>query len=103
MAVIRRDKKSSIQDLILALERFSNLLVDQKENEAADALSSCVKELSSQDGVDCRAVAKKIMAIFEEHELGVYMQSKLNYSSWTDSDDLLEACSRVHTLVKRLL
>ena len=104
MAIIRRDKRSSVQDLVLAIEKFCSLLIKQKENEASAQLLDCAGELKSDSSPDeVRDIAKKILQIFQDQELDVYMKSKINYASWTDSDDLLEACSRVYTLVKRLV
>ena len=104
MVVIRRDKRSSVEDLVLAIEKFCSLLIKQKEDEASAQLLDCATELNSKPSSDeVSKIAKKILQIFQDQELEVYMQSKINYSSWTDSDDLLEACSRVYTLVKRLV
>ena len=104
MVVIRRDKKSSTKDLVLAIEKFCSLLIKQKEKEASDQLLDCATKLNSTPSPEeVRNIAKEILQIFQDQELEVYMQSKINYSSWTDSDDLLEACSRVYTLVKRLV
>ena len=104
MVVIRRDKKSSTQDLVSAIEKFCSLLINQKEEEASEQLLDCARELEADSSaVNVSSICKKIMKIFQDQELDVYMQSKINYSSWTDSDELLEACSRVYTLVKRLI
>ena len=67
MAVIRRDKKSSTQDLISAIEKFCSFLIKQKEDEASAQLLDCAGELSSTSSTDeVRNIAKKILQIFAD-------------------------------------
>lgn len=105
MVVIRRDRKTSVSDLIDALYKFIELLKQQKDLEAAQELSESVKllEKNSSDLSECKKIASNILKTFKDQELDVYLQAKIDYKEWKASDELLELSSRVLNLVKRLV
>ena len=104
MTVIKRDKKTSSQDLVRAVSRFVGLLKDQKEPEAAEALVKASRFLDKHNpgSEEHFKAIDDILEAFEEHELSAYMHNRGKYDEWTEADELLEASSRVMSLAKRL-
>jgi hypothetical protein len=105
MTVIKRDRNASGKDLIEAIEKFSDLLETQSEDDAiADLRSAGQKLKSSQPGsTGHKDAVKTIIDAFEgDHELSAYILEKVDPSSWTESDELSVAATRVLNLARRL-
>ena len=104
MDIIKRDKSASTADLVSAIGKFVELLKGQNEDEAVADLLSISKELSaaSPGSSEHGQCVKKVLRAFEDHELDVYMQARLDSTEWTEADQLLEMSSRVMNLAKRL-
>jgi hypothetical protein len=106
--VRKKDSTDSLLDLVSALKRFAELLVDQSEGEAAAALLDLAGQLSPQpEASKILSVLKEIRECFDgDHELGAYTLRKsptrTSQSEWSPADALYVASTSVATLVRRL-
>ena len=105
MTVIKRDKSASSKDLTKAIEELVDLLADQDEQDAIDALKAAVKKMqSAQPGTpDHKEAVNAIVDAFEgEHELNGYVLAHANADEWNIAQQLSQASSRVLNLARRL-
>lgn len=104
MTVIKRDRQSSKQDLITAIDKLVPLLLDQGEEDAVEDLKNAAQTLKkAKDGSDelFQAVDLIIDAFEGDHELNAYMMTR-DSSEWTEAEELSVASSRVFTLARRM-
>ena len=106
MAVIKRDKGTSSEDLIVAIRRFVVLLREQGEDDACSDLEAAADVFGkSQVGTPGHkdAVRTVIEAFEGEHELIAYTLShNSDPTKWTVADELCDASTRVLSLARRL-
>lgn len=105
MTVIKRDRNASGKDLIEAIEKFTELLEGQSEDEAIAALLSASQKLKTEKtgSGEHKSAVKEIIDAFEgDHELSAYILEKVDPTSWTESDQLSVAATRVLNLARRL-
>jgi hypothetical protein len=105
MHVRRKNQKDSLTELIAALKKFSKILLEENENEAANDLNLAGNELEKHavgtEGFN--AAIQLIRLSFEElHELDAYLKRTPNPNSWTKADELYIAGSQVWNLLKRI-
>ncbi len=106
MAVIKRTSKSTIDDLLKATDNFIQLLEDQNEPDAIEALRKASADLSkASDKSDAAGQREAVSAIIEafegEHELISYTIQRES-SEWTEVEELSQASARVLSLARRL-
>ena len=107
MTVMKRNRGDSKTDLLKAIDEFTPLLADQKEQEAVEALNVAAGVLKdSEPGSEHEqtAVATIIDAFEgEEHELIAYCHKRENAGGeWTIAEQLYNASSRVLSLARRM-
>jgi hypothetical protein len=106
MAIIRRDKQASTQDLIKAVAILNELLKDQGEEEAVECLeeaSALLKNSDPSSDAFKKAVSMIVDAFEGEHELSAYTHQRADgVKEWTEAEELSIASSRVLNLVKRI-
>lgn len=104
MAVIKRTKNSTREDLIKAIQAFVLLLKDQDETEAIEALEAASKSLTDAQP-SSKEFRESILAILDafegDHELISYTFIRES-DEWTEADQLSQASSRVLSLARRL-
>lgn len=104
MLVIKKNKEASNQDLIIAIEKFIELLRTQKEDDAVNYLSEVIKELQScvPGTKEHQDVIKKIFDAFEgDLELSAYTYQRADTEEWSLTDELFQASTRVLNLARR--
>lgn len=104
MTVIKRDRKSSSADLVLAIEKLNRLLSTQKEDDAVAALTAAAEELKNAEpgSAKHRSAIDQIIDAFEgEHELMAYTHTR-GGDQWTEAEELSQASSRVLSLARRM-
>lgn len=105
MATIRRDRMSSAQDLVQALDQLIILLRDEHEEEAISELLEAKRLLMrARPGMPEHAEGvRRIVDAFEgEHELMAYTHQRADATEWTRADELSQASSRVLALARRM-
>lgn len=104
MSVIKRNRSSSNQDLIEAIDSFCGLLETQKEDEAIVALKAVSGELQKQTvGTDShKTIISKLLETFDEQELTAYILEKADPDEWSIAERLSMAATRVINLARRL-
>jgi hypothetical protein len=105
MTVIKRDRKNSSSDLIVALDKLIPLLRDQKEDEAiADLAQARTLLQSSEPGSEShnKAVGIVLDAFEGDHELSAYTHQRAGATDWTEFEELSLASNRVLSLARRI-
>lgn len=106
MTVIKRDRQSSAQDLVKAIEQLNILLAEQGENDAvADLKIASEKLKQSQAGTPTfkEAVTMVIDAFEGDHELMAYTHQRAEGAKeWTEAEELSIVSSRVLSLARRV-
>jgi hypothetical protein len=105
MTVIKRDRRSTSQDLINAVDKLCDLLYDQKETEAIADLQHAVsqlKEAESGSQEQRKAVGRIVDAFEGDHELIAYTHQREG-NQWTEVEELSQASSRVLSLARRMM
>jgi hypothetical protein len=105
MTVIKRDRKTTVEEFIKAIEQFVVLLRTQDEDDAIRALNGAAAQLGtcSPTSKDFRDAISLIIDAFEgDHELSAYTLTRKNIDTWTDADDLSLASSKVLSMAMRL-
>lgn len=91
--------------MIDELDKFCDLLVGQKEDEAVADLRKA-QELLKKSEANSPGLkeATKILnqAFGDEHELEAYTHTRDNKGDWGDAEELAMVSSRVLNLLKRL-
>lgn len=104
MTVVKRSRKGSAEDLIIAIEKFSEALMSEGEELAIkdlDAAAALIKE-SAADSQEFKDGLAKIKAAFEEHELDAYsFKPKSSEGEWGPTEILYVTSTRVLSLLKR--
>jgi hypothetical protein len=104
MAIIKRTKDSTREDLLKALAVLLPLLTDQNEGDAVTTLTSAGENLRQAELGSKAYIAaiNEIMDAFEgDHELIAYTHLREG-DQWTEAEQLSQASSRVLSLVRRL-
>lgn len=105
MTIIKRDRQSTSQDLVNAVDKLCVLLQDQKETEAIADLQVAATQLKkAQTGsAEQRNAVSQIIDAFEgDHELIAYTHQREG-SQWTEVEELSQASSRVLSLARRMM
>ena len=105
MSVIRKDPRTSANELIVAMERFVPLLRKQgNEDEAADLLHGLAQKMPAQD-VGSDEFAESIRSIIDSFEgdcdLKAYTLKESDRKSWSEADELAVISSRIYALARR--
>lgn len=104
--VIKRDKKESSADLVVAINRLIPLLEDQDEHDACVDLKEACQQISRSavGSSEFASALRKIVDAFEgDHELSAYTHQRANATEWTAAEELAIASSRVINLARRML
>ena len=104
MTVIKRNRQSTSQDLIQALEKLCPLLSDQSEDDAVADLNKAGEMLKSAKGdseKEKEAIDLIVEAFEGEHELNAYTLHRES-REWTEVEELANASSRVLSLARRM-
>lgn len=104
MTVIKRDAKSSSEDLLVAIEKLIPLLKDQGDDDAAEDLadvSVALTKTTSGTSAHKELIARVIDAFEGDHELIAYTLHK-STNDWSEADQLAQASSRVLNLARRI-
>ncbi len=105
MTIIKRDRKNSSADLVVAIEKLIPLLRDQSEDDAIEDLVKASELLSrNAPGSDKHQQAiNLIVEAFEgDHELSAYTHQRAGSSDWTEFEELSLASNRVISLARRM-
>ncbi len=105
MAVIKRGRKETIQELVKAVDQLVRLLRSQNEDDAIRDLNRAAAALAtSEPGTDQSNQALSLLIdCFEgDHELAAYTKPRKNQEEWTEADELGLASSKVLSLAKRI-
>ena len=107
VAVIKRKKKHSIRDLIVAIDRFVYLLEGQKEEEAIKDLlaAQSVIKANASDTKPFKEALQLVLDSYEDlHELSAYtdLPKDKEASEWSEAEELYLASIEVLNLVRRL-
>lgn len=105
MTIIKRDRRSSSEDLVGAIDQFCTLLAAQNEDEAIAALVEAAQTLKQAEpaSAEHRAAISAIVDAFEgEHELSAYILENADPNKWDEPEQLSQAATRVLTLARRL-
>lgn len=105
MTVIKRDRKNSSADLIVAIEKLIPLLQDQKEDDAISDLAKAQNLLRNAEpgSPDHNQAVSIIIDAFEgDHELAAYTHQRAGATDWTEFEELSLASSRVLSLARRM-
>ena len=106
MTVIKRDRKESSADLVVAIEKLIPMLEDQDEDDAVKDLREAGNQLRSAapGSGDHKAAVSRIIDAFEgDHELIAYTYQRPNSTDWSEAEELSIASSRVLNLARRML
>jgi hypothetical protein len=104
MTILKRTRKSSVSDLIKAIDKLAPLLLDQGETEAAECLQNAAEnlQLNLENQPGQKDAIRQIVEAFEgEHELMAYTLQR-GGDQWTEVEKLSQASSRVISLAKRV-
>ncbi|MCX6129013.1 MAG: hypothetical protein NTX25_08115 [Proteobacteria bacterium] len=104
MAIIKRNRSTSNNDLIVAIEKLCPLLERQKEFDAVNDLRKAVEQLRSaaeNSKAQKEAVSLIVEAFEGEHELMAYTLQR-ETDQWTEVEELSQISSRVLSLARRL-
>ena len=106
--VKKRNAKSSRDRLVSSMERFIELLKEQKEDKAIEDLKRALTELKKYDtthSINLKEALELILATFNgEHELNVYMSpSKKEKTSWNIREELYIVSTEVFSIANRML
>ncbi|MEY4631590.1 MAG: hypothetical protein RIQ81_1710 [Pseudomonadota bacterium] len=105
MTIIKRDRKNSSADLIVAIEKLIPLLRDQHEEEAIEDLQKAQEMLNrNAPGSDAHQEAVRLVVdAFEgDHELSAYTHQRAGATDWTEFEELSLASNRVLSLARRM-
>lgn len=107
MAIVKKkNRMTSAQDLIQALQRFIELLVNQHEDDAVADLRSASQMIQENQpsSEEFGAGIKKILDAFDgEHELQAYtLRREKEESQWTEAEELYLTSANVLNLARRL-
>jgi hypothetical protein len=105
MTIIKRDRKNSSADLVVAIEKLIPLLRDQNEDEAVEDLVKASELLTrNAPGSDKHREAVNIIVdAFEgDHELSAYTHQRAGANDWTEVEELSLASNRVISLARRM-
>jgi len=105
MSVIKKDLRTSANELIVALEKFVPLLRKQgNEDEAANLLHTLAQKMINQE-VGSDAFAESIRAVIDSFEgdcdLKAYTLKESDRKSWSEADELAVISSRIYALARR--
>ena len=105
MTVIRKDPRTSANELIAAIEKFIPLLRRQgNEDEAVALLSELTQKMSTQE-VGSDAFSESIRAIIDSFdgdcELKAYTLKESDRKSWSEADEMAVISSRIYALARR--
>jgi hypothetical protein len=105
MTIIKRERKDSAQDLVIAIDKLNPLLAEQGEHDAVahlKKLSSDLKHLEVGSASYKKAVDDLIDAFEGDHELIAYTHQRKDSSEWTAAEELAIASCRVLNLARRM-
>ena len=105
MTVIKRDRKDSAADLVVAIEKLVPMLDDQDEEDAAKDLREIAANLKrcAPGSADHKKNIERIIDAFEgDHELISYTYQRPNATDWSAAEELSIASSRVLNLARRM-
>ena len=105
MTIIKRDRKNSSADLVVAIEKLIPLLRDQHEDEAIADLEKARQLLTGHaPGSDTHQEAVRLVidAFEGDHELSAYTHQRAGATDWTEVEELSLASNRVLSLARRM-
>ena len=106
VTIKKKDKKSSIVQLVTVLSRFIYLLEGQKETEAVQDLRIASEDIQKfvPGSIEFKAALSLIIEAFDgKHELNIYTTCKENTSGkWTEAEELYLVSVDVYNLTKRI-
>ncbi|MDE3270341.1 MAG: hypothetical protein OYH77_08700 [Pseudomonadota bacterium] len=105
MSVIKKNPRTSANELVTAIERFIPLLRKQKgEEEAANLLASIAQKMVAQE-VGSDEFSESIRAIIDsfdgDYELKAYTLKESDNKSWSEADEMAVISSRIYALARR--
>jgi len=106
MTVIKRDRKESSADLVVAIEKLAPLLENQGESDAVAELRTAGSNLKKAvpGSAEHKAAVTTIVDAFEgDHELIAYTFQRPNSTGWSEAEELSIASARVLNLARRML
>jgi len=104
MTILKKNRKSTTNDLIAAITKLLPLLSAQDEEQAVEDLKKATEglRLATSGSPEEKAAIDVIIEAFEgEHELMAYTFQREG-NQWTEAEELSQASSRVITLARRL-
>lgn len=104
MSIIKRNRSTTNNDLIAAIEKLCPLLERQKEFDAVGDLQKAATQLRSapeNSAARAEAVSLIIEAFEGDHELMAYTLQR-ETDQWTEVEELSQVSSRVLSLARRL-
>ncbi|NRA64311.1 MAG: hypothetical protein HRU19_07475 [Pseudobacteriovorax sp.] len=104
MAIIKRNRSSTTQALVEAMQKLCILLASQDDDEAIEQLQAAAEVLKKPNGTedDLKAAIDSVIDAFEgDHELIAYTHQR-DSKQWTEIEELSQASSRVLTLARRI-
>jgi len=105
MTIIKRDRKNSSADLVVAIEKLIPLLRDQHEDEAIEDLEKArallTKNTPGSENHQ-QAIGIIVDAFEGDHELSAYTHQRAGSTDWTEFEELSLASSRVISLARRM-
>jgi hypothetical protein len=105
MTIIKRDRKNSSADLVVAIEKLIPLLRDQNEDDAITDLqraSQLLNDHSPGSSSHQEAIRMVIDAFEGDHELSAYTHQRAGATDWTEVEELSLASNRVLSLARRM-
>ena len=103
MAVIKRSKENSVNDLVDAVGKFAEALATQGEGDAIKDLELAVEVIKSSapgSGVFKKAI-EDIREAYEEHELEAYTMKPKKEGEWGPVEHLYVTSTQVLSILKR--
>tara|TARA_B100001094_G_scaffold28219_1_gene23633 strand:+ start:89 stop:406 length:318 start_codon:yes stop_codon:yes gene_type:complete len=104
MTILKRNRETTKSELVKAIDSLCELLGDQNEEEAVEALqeaSAALNKTSKDDAAYKDAIQEIIDAFEGEHELIAYTHQREG-EQWTEVEELSHQSSRVLSLARRL-
>ena len=106
MSVIKKSRQSTVEELMLAIERFLPMPERENEHEAVKSLTDAMQLLSKStlgDDNFSRSIRSIIDSFEGDLELKVYTLKECDSSkSWTEADAMAVVSNRIYALARRL-
>ena len=103
MAVVKRSKANSANDLVVAVGKFVEALATQGEDDAITDLEAAAEVVKSSaiESDEFKKAVSDIKEAYEEHELDAYTMKPKKEGEWGPVEHLYVTSTQVLSILKR--